>query len=41
MPLTVYISRRLDHLGHDIGQITAHAHSTCLGKYRVGGFKAL
>jgi len=29
MPLTVYISRRLDLLGHDIGQITAHEHSTC------------
>jgi len=27
MPLIVYILGRLDLLGHDIGQVTAHAHS--------------
>jgi len=50
MPLIVYIFGRLDLLGHDIGQLTAHAHSTCLtillnsqrlGKYGVDDFKAL
>jgi len=29
MPLTVYIVHRVDLLGHDAGQVTAHAQSTC------------
>jgi len=29
MPLSVYILGRLDLLGHDIGQVAAHAQSTC------------
>jgi len=28
IPLIVYILRKLDLLGHDTGQVTAHAHST-------------
>jgi len=29
MPLIAYILTKLDLLGHDIDQVTAHVHSTC------------